>query len=90
MVVGGGTENRDEADTVELISLDPADHPVPSCLRNLSAFPVPLTAAAGGSFLTPAGASDEGNPGEPVVCGGYGTGERLLSCYKYKPSVDRW
>ena len=38
MVVGGLT-GGDRLDTVELVSLDPQNHPVPECLKSLNPFP---------------------------------------------------
>ncbi len=47
MVVGGYNITEDKLDQVELISLDPENHPVPNCLRNLGPFPLPLSGASG-------------------------------------------
>ncbi len=35
MVVGGFLENGDPTESVDLVSLDPINHPVPECLRTL-------------------------------------------------------
>jgi hypothetical protein len=44
LLVVGGTQ---VSDRVELISLDPASHPVPDCLRNLNPFPTNVHGGAG-------------------------------------------
>ena len=69
---------------MELVSLDPDNFPVPSCLKNLQEIPVELYAAAG--------AVDEA--GNPFICGGifYTTSGRIPQdkCYKYDPQRDSW
>ena len=46
MVVGGFNGTTDSK-LVEVISLDPANHPVPECLKRLNDFPVTVYGAAG-------------------------------------------
>ena len=38
-MVVGGYDGNERLDTVELISLDPVNHPVPDCLRQLGELP---------------------------------------------------
>ncbi len=49
MVVGGYGDN-DWIDDVELISLDPVNHPVPECLRRLRNFPAAISAGGGAAL----------------------------------------
>ncbi len=46
MAVAGLGRSRD-MDTVELISLDPENHPVPDCLKDLANYPLRVRGAAG-------------------------------------------
>ncbi len=46
MAVGGTRWHRQ--DTADLISLDPARHPVPSCLRSAEPYPYTVDSASGG------------------------------------------
>ncbi len=46
MLAGGGGDT----DHVELISLDPVNHPVPLCLRTLATLPVDTRGAAGAAL----------------------------------------
>ncbi len=53
MVVGGWNGDAMEQ-AVQLISLDPINHPVPTCLKMLGPFPVPVMARyepAGGAVV---------------------------------------
>ncbi len=45
MVVGGYVGG--ELDDVELISLDPVNHPVPECLKQLGNFPTSMSSGGG-------------------------------------------
>ena len=68
---------------MELVSLDPDNFPVPSCLKNLQEIPVGLYAAAG--------AVDE--TGNPFICGGVFLDSSIVprdECYKYDPWRDSW
>ena len=47
MLVGGGYAGMD---TVELISLDPENNPVPQCLRHLKPFPKVISFASGATL----------------------------------------
>ena len=47
MVVGGMTTLALYTNAVELVSLDPDNNPVPSCLADLNDFPIRMEAAAG-------------------------------------------
>ncbi len=56
LLVVGGFRNVGRVDDVGLVSLDPHNEPVPSCLKNLKAFPYPSNGAVGavlteGSFV---------------------------------------
>ncbi len=57
MVVGGSTSSG-SVDQVELVSLDPDNHPVPECLKNLGPFPVEEYLAAGAELQGDGGALD--------------------------------
>ena len=46
MVVGGAGF----LDQVELISLDPENHPVPECLKGLGPYPLEILAASGAEY----------------------------------------
>ncbi len=48
MVVGGYNQNT--LNIVELISLDPVNHPVPDCLKQLGNFPVGMHSAGGAAL----------------------------------------
>ncbi len=50
MVVGGLNDFNSQVNAVELVSLDPINHPVPDCLRNLGRYPVPVEGAAGATL----------------------------------------
>ena len=68
---------------MELVSLDPENHPVPYCLNNLTDLPIfDLEGSAGGV--------DENLM--PFICGGYRDKpfEYLRQCYKYDPKTDSW
>ncbi len=45
MVVGGS--DYGQLNEVELVSLDPENHPVPECLRSLAPYPLSVEAASG-------------------------------------------
>ncbi len=49
MVVGGVADGG-ELDDVELISLDPVNHPVPDCLKQLGNFPTPIIWGGGAAL----------------------------------------
>ena len=49
LVIGGQGLNGNE-DLVDLISLDPANNPVPTCLRNRNPFNFNIEEAAGASL----------------------------------------
>ncbi len=53
MVVGGSATGF--IDTVELVSLDPDNHPIPECLKSLGPFPV-INSHASGAELQGLGA----------------------------------
>ena len=84
LVIGG---REYEPTPVELVSLDPDNHPVPSCLENLNNFTVP-------GLWASAGAVDQ--EGIPFICGGgQNRGfeedpEYFDECYKYVPEADSW
>ena len=48
LMVIGGSNSTDKLGSVELISLDPANNPVPECLHNLASLPYKLNGAAAG------------------------------------------
>jgi hypothetical protein len=48
IVIGGITENGDISRAVDLVSLDPINHPVPARLQNLARFPTDVFDSAGG------------------------------------------
>ena len=48
MVVGGVDSDGNLVQENELVSLDPANHPVPECLRNLTQFYLPVRQGTGG------------------------------------------
>ena len=84
LVIGGLEFNPTP---VELVSLDPDNHPVPSCLGNLTDFPI-------FGLRCSAGAVDE--EGNPFICGGQtrynndSPTEFYEQCYKYYPKTDSW
>ena len=45
MVVAGLDSGN--VDTVELVSLDPLNHPVPDCLKDLAPYPIRVRGASG-------------------------------------------
>ena len=47
-MVIGGSNSTDKLGSVELVSLDPANNPVPECLNNLASLPYKLNGAAAG------------------------------------------
>ncbi len=49
-MVVGGFDGTAKLDTVELISLDPVNHPVPDCQKHLGNFPVKLRSAGGAAL----------------------------------------
>ncbi len=49
-MVVGGFGSLGPSRTVELMSLDPANHPVPDCLASLNDFPETVHSAAGASL----------------------------------------
>ncbi len=49
-MVVGGRDSTGRTDKVELVSLDPGNHPVPECLKQLANYPVALQGAAGASL----------------------------------------
>ena len=83
LVIGG---REYEPTPVELVSLDPDNHPVPSCLENLNNFTIPgLWASAGAVDLE----------GIPFICSGGQNKwpedpEYYDECYKYVPGTDSW
>ena len=79
LLIGGYTVSA--IDDVELVSLDPDNNPVPSCLDNLKYIPVSIYAAAG--------SLDE--DGLPFFCGGaFDDYSASDLCYKYYPQIDSW
>ena len=84
LVVGGSDDTGATVAEVELVSLDPDNHPVPPCLTSLKELPVASYAMAG--------AVDE--DGNPFICGGYSYTSRDTyysdKCYKYDPQTDSW
>ena len=46
-MVVGGYNSGNYLNEVELVSLEPANNPVPPCLMNLNDFPAPISGAAG-------------------------------------------
>ena len=81
-MVGGLDDTGVTVAEVELVSLDPDNHPVPPCLTSLKELPVASYAMAG--------AVDE--DGNPFVCGGrsYPSEASFDQCYKYDPQADSW
>ena len=47
-MVIGGSDSQDQIDSVELVSLDPANNPVPQCLQNLASLPYKMNGASAG------------------------------------------
>ncbi len=81
MVVGGfGGGMGQKFDTVELLSLDPENHPVPDCLKSLRSFPEAISSAAGAALVD----------GAPVVCGGYIGSSPSEKCFTYNLAADSW
>ena len=47
-MVMGGSDSQGRISDVELVSLDPANNPVPECLNNLSSLPLEANGPAAG------------------------------------------
>ena len=80
LVVGGIDLNGETLAEVELVSLDPDNHPVPPCLTSLQELPAASHAVAG--------AVDE--DGNPFICGGKFEDGYSDMCYKYDPQTNSW
>ena len=76
MSVGG--YNGDYVDTVDLISLNPVNYPVPQCLRTRNPFVRTVGSASGAALI---------GRKIPHVCGGDGISEY---CYEYDSMSDSW
>ena len=50
-MVIGGSDSQDKIGSVELVSLDPANNPVPECLKNLASLPYKLNGASAGMTI---------------------------------------
>ena len=81
-MVMGGSDSQERIEDVELVSLDPANNPVPECLKNLASLPLKANGAAAGMtsgkeimkslaefFLSNCIFLD----GFPLICGGSAT-----------------
>ena len=64
-IIGGRQQNEVDSNKIDVLSLDPSVE-VPSCLKNVSDFPVALNNPTTATFPSPAGFG----PGLPTVCGG--------------------
>jgi len=84
MVIGGNVDSfGDYFSTVELVSLDPSNNPVPECIKSLADIPIQT-----GVSLASVGLSSDGYP---LLCGGQASwADTLSSCYVYIPSNDSW
>jgi hypothetical protein len=69
----------DRLDQVELVSLDPLNNTVPTCLRSLNKCPISISNHMIGTVGS-----------VPLICGGYQGGSSSSKCYKYHFNNDTW
>ncbi len=49
-MVVGGYDSRGRIDDVDLVSLDPVNHPVPECLKQLGSYPTDMYSGGGAAL----------------------------------------